>query len=95
MINGQGYKVSIFGDQYLLKSDEPGDQITKAAEMVDLLMREIVGTTKLETKQVAVLAALQLAHRILAMENMQREQQSQLVAAIDQELLGLGFLNQT
>jgi cell division protein ZapA (FtsZ GTPase activity inhibitor) len=95
MINGQEYKVSIFGDQYVLKSDEPSDQIKQAADTVDSLMKEIAGTARLETKQVAVLAALQLAHRILTLERLQRESQDKIVASIDQELLDLGLFNHT
>ena len=42
MMQGSGsYKVSIFGDQYTLKTDESGDLIVKAAALVDSTMKEI------------------------------------------------------
>lgn len=96
MINEQGcYKVSIFGDQYTLLSDEPSDRIVQAAQMVDALMKEMASSTKLDAKGLAILAALHLANKTLDAEQEQQEclvKAKSLMYRIDQELDSLGLL---
>ena len=61
--------MNIFGDKYVLISDEPQDHIMKVAAMVDALMRDISEASKLsDGKMVAVLAALQVTDKVVALE---------------------------
>lgn len=84
------YKVSIFGDQYTVKTDESSDLVVKAAYCVDLTMKEIAGVSNLDTKSIAVLAALRIAHRMISAEQCQEGNEA-LVHYIDQELTKLGL----
>lgn len=64
------YKLLIFDDQYSVVSDESQAHITKAAAMVDALMREIASKlSNVDEKRVAVLVALQMASQIAALES--------------------------
>ncbi len=64
------YKLLIFGDHYSIVSDESQDNIAKAAAQVDALMKEIsFKASQVDETRIAVLAALQLAHKILALES--------------------------
>jgi cell division protein ZapA len=72
------YKVEIFGEQYVLVSDESADHIASAARLVDTFMKEI--TTKAagaDTKKVAILVALQLASQLL---NLQEKREKDTIA---------------
>lgn len=63
------YTVNIFGDQYVLVSNEPQDHIMTVAATVDALMRDIAETSNLsDGKKVAVLAALQITDKVVALE---------------------------
>ena len=84
------YKVSIFGDQYTVKTDESSDLIEKAATMVDSTMKEIAGASKLDTKSIAVLAALRIAHQIVSADQSHVNAEG-LINFIDQELAKLGL----
>lgn len=83
------YKVNIFGDQYMLVSDQSPEHVMKVAATVDSLMNEIAQATSLsDGKRVAVLAALQVADRIATLElaaQNEKERQDALVALIEQE----------
>lgn len=63
MINKKkSYKVTIFGEMYTLISDEAEEQVVKSAALVDTLMKEIAGSSKIsDAKKVAVLAAMRIA----------------------------------
>ena len=64
------YKLLIFGDHYSVVSDESNAQITKAASMVDALMKEISSkASQVDEKRIAVLVALQMASKLLALES--------------------------
>lgn len=87
------YKLLIFGDHYSVVSDESQSQLAHAASMIDSLMKEI--STKvphIDEKRVAVLAALQLASKIIALES-QIEHTSlrhkELVDRIEHECIAL------
>lgn len=89
----KSYKVSILGDQYSLMSDEPEEHVIQSALMVDSLLREIAGKSgSVDIKKNAVLAALQLASRLLytqirlEQDNLQRKA---LSLRINQELSNL------
>lgn len=87
------YQVSIFGDRYTLMSDEGADKVENLAHKVDALMNEIA--QKIESKdirQVAVLAALKIMHRLQELEvNLQQKdhEESQLIQYINQQLSSL------
>jgi cell division protein ZapA (FtsZ GTPase activity inhibitor) len=86
----KSYKVSILGDQYSLVSDEPEGHIMQSALMVDSLLREIAEKSgSADTKKVAILAAIQLASRLVyAQIHIEREnlQKEALFIRINQEL---------
>lgn len=91
MMQGQGsYKVSIFGDQYTIKTDESSEFIMQAATLVDSTMKEIACSSRFDTKSIAVLAALRIAYQRIAADCTQTQQEA-LVNYIDQELSKLGF----
>jgi len=59
--------VRIQGQDYRIRSDAPADLVTRAAQLVDETMarvRERTGTA--DSQDVAVLAALNIAHRLVA-----------------------------
>lgn len=60
------YKVDIFGDTYQLKSDTEQKQFLAVASMVDVAMCKIAKKShRHNVKQVAVLAALQFAEKLV------------------------------
>jgi cell division protein ZapA (FtsZ GTPase activity inhibitor) len=89
--NSGSYKVSIFGDQYTLKTDESHDLILQAAALVDSTMKDIACSTKFDTKSIAVLAALRIAHQALHAGQCQAHNNEALISLIDQEIGKLGF----
>ena len=63
------YKFSIFGEQYSFVGDEHDEHVDAAARLLDELMRDIAEKTHaIDTKRIAVLAALQLSSRVQEME---------------------------
>ena len=61
--------VEIFGDQYMLISDEKEEHILHAAGLVDTIMNEIAQKTNMgDAKRVAVLVALRLASELTTLE---------------------------
>lgn len=87
------YKVSIFGDQYTIKTDESGDLIVEAAALVDSTMKEIACASKLDAKSIAVLAALRITHQMMSAGQNQASNE-RLITFIDQELIKLGLNTQ-
>ncbi len=83
------YSVSIFGDQYTLVSDEPSEHVMRVAALVDSLMRDAAEASKqTDTKKIAVLAALQIADRLVSLETANRDSKSKyedLANLIDRE----------
>jgi cell division protein ZapA (FtsZ GTPase activity inhibitor) len=84
------YKVSIFGESYLLVSDETEEHIMAAAQLVDSSMRHIAEKSQIaESKRIAVLVALQCASNVLATKaiNDQCQQHSdKLIDFVNREL---------
>lgn len=84
------YKVSIFGENYVLVSDEASDTFFKSVEYVDSLMKEISEKSRLtDVKKLAVLVALQAASSMFAQErNVEKANDSvaSLIHQIDKEL---------
>ena len=88
------YKVSIFGDQYTIKTDESSEHIVQAAALVDSTMKEIACASKLDTKSIAVLAALRIAHQMIVRRSNTKQVMKRLINFIDQELAKLGLNTQ-
>ncbi len=84
------YKVTIFGESYILVSDEPEQHVVELAYSVDKLMSGIAQASgSNDAKKLAVLAALQFASELkqLKTNHEVREQgQSHLNDLLDQEL---------
>jgi len=94
MIHGhKSYKVTIFGDQYTLASDESGELIGQAATVVDDLMKQIAQHSKIsDPKKIAVMAALQIASKVVTMraENEEiKRHKEKLIDRINQELFSI------
>lgn len=93
MYGPESYKVVIFGDQYVIRTDVPNETIVRAAALVDLTMKEIARAGMLDTKSIAVLAALRLAHQVdsaqVASEN--NRANDELCKFIDLELEKIGI----
>lgn len=89
MKTSQHFKLTIFGDQYSLLSDESQEHMIDAARVVDSLMREIASkATNAESKKIAVLVALQIASKMLKLESLtkqEEEKQKELVEFIERE----------
>jgi cell division protein ZapA (FtsZ GTPase activity inhibitor) len=61
------YKLLISDEQYSIVSDETLAHVTQAGHMVDQLLKEICAKAPhVDEKRIAVLAALQLASKIIA-----------------------------
>lgn len=88
-IEKKKYKIDIFGEEYVLISDEAESLVMSAAFFVDKVMKEIQKSGIRDTKKIAVLAALRCA-MLIEQSNQQRKvieaQERELVARIDQEL---------
>ena len=60
------YNVSVFGENYILLSDEPEDHVFSAAALVDKAMRDIAKKIQIiQPNKVAVLVAIQLASELI------------------------------
>jgi cell division protein ZapA (FtsZ GTPase activity inhibitor) len=90
MQDQESYKVSIFGEQYTVRTDESPELIAQAATFVDSTMKEIACASKFDTKSIAVLTALRIAHKMIVADQMQVQNEA-LINFIDQELMKLGF----
>lgn len=84
------YKVSIFGQSYVLSSDEPEDQLIAAAQLVDNAMNQISQSTKItDSSKIAVIVALQLASKNLsAIDLVEKQDQysEKLIDLIDNQI---------
>ena len=90
MSEAKRYTVSILGDSYTLLSDESGESISKAANMIDVLLREILEKTSIDDpKRAAVLAAFKIASRVVKLEaeKIKEEKKSQeIIGMIDKQI---------
>ncbi len=89
----KSYKVTIFGDQYTLVSDEAEQRIIQSASSVDTLMKEIAAASKIsDQKKIAVLAALRLASKLHDLESeisQSETEKERLLKRVENELLSL------
>ena len=83
-------KVFIFGDEYMLTTNESEGHVFVAAASVDSLMNSIAERAKTKDgKRVAVLTALRLASNVLALEQelqTRKDEEKRLLDAIDREI---------
>ncbi len=90
MNESKKYNVTILGEVYSLVSDESEDHVKQSAELVNTLMKEISGKSKLlDIKKVAVLAALCMASKTQHLETKLEQymgKQEELGTLIDQVL---------
>ena len=78
------YKVHIFHHEYTIVSDESEEQVKKTASYVDALMKEIaVKAPTAEEQRVTVLAALRIAHELLAAQKTAQEYESKAAVLAD------------
>ena len=84
------YKVQIFEELYTLLSDDPESFVLKAAELVDLIMKDVSCQSMIsDPKKVAILSALRIADKLLNIEHDYSKLQQKAIALenyIDQEL---------
>ena len=87
------YRVVILGDEYTVMSDESEEHVMQAANYVHALMQEITQKTPSAVPMnVAVLAALRLASKIICDEEVAKkhdEKSAEIARYVDRELLGL------
>ena len=85
------YSVHILDEQFSLVSDEPYDEIIKAASIIDEIMHEMKKSAKsTDARKLALLAALKIAHRVIKIEHMVEENnrtQTELIKRLDYLLL--------
>lgn len=86
-------KVSIFGETYVLLSDESEEHIGAVVQEVDDLMRIIASKSEIsDSKKIAVLTAVQLASQLRVLQEQiasYSNKERELVDHIDRELLSL------
>lgn len=86
------YQINIFNESYTIVSDEAEYTILKAASMVDSLMNEAKKSGSVDSKKIAVLVALQLAGKIINLEEEYKrlkEEEIKLIKKIDLEITNI------
>ena len=91
MVNeAKKYTVTILGTTYTLRSDEPEQHVFHAGALVNSLMTEIMQKADhLQDKQVAVLAELKIASKLLHLESVMHQNkqlEQMLIEQISKEL---------
>lgn len=83
-------RISIFGEQYMIKGLSSPEAVHKIASLVDEMMKEIAGKhPALDHHKLAVLAALNIAYRLHVLEQDSSERQK----AYDRQVQALEALN--
>jgi cell division protein ZapA (FtsZ GTPase activity inhibitor) len=84
------FKVSIFGDSYVLVSDEAEEHFNLSVQKVDALMRQVAAKSEVyDPKRIAVLVAVQLASQLKNSEErlvFYGSKEEELSELIDREL---------
>jgi cell division protein ZapA len=87
MSSAQKIKVTIFGETYTLVTDESEEFVRATAAAVDILMTDMAKRMgNVESRKVAVFAALQLASKKLAFERTVDLRSKELSKRIDESL---------
>lgn len=86
-------KISIFGDEYALRSDETAEHMAQAASMVDVAMREIAQVSSVgDAKKIAVLSALRIASKLLHLQEeiaINKRQEAELLSRLESDISSL------
>ena len=84
------HNVTIFNSSYVVISDEDEAKVLQAAAVIDAMMKDIAAKSRLQDAyKIAVLAALQCAHKMLDFELLienKKEYESSLINRINQEI---------
>lgn len=84
------YKITIFGQEYTLKSDDSIEVISSIGQLVDTHMHDIATKTgSKDTSLIAVLTAIKLAHDLHFLQsesNSLQHKENVLINKIDQTL---------
>jgi cell division protein ZapA (FtsZ GTPase activity inhibitor) len=87
MSSAQKIKVTIYGDTYTLVTDEPEEFVRATATTVDSLMVDMAQRMgNVESRKIAVLAALQLASKQLTFERTVAAKRKELERQLDESL---------
>jgi cell division protein ZapA len=89
-----GVEVEIFGQKFIIKSDEEQAYILKLAEYVDSKMHEVNEKLQLSTpRKVAVLTALNITHELFSMKREMQEKEMDIANRADRllELISVEF----
>jgi cell division protein ZapA len=66
-------KVTIVGEEYTIRSDEPAEHTRDVAEYVDQVIRGVMDAGATETRKAAILAALQITDELFKARQGSRE----------------------
>lgn len=88
------YKARIFGELYVIVSDESEDFVAEVVGKVDSLMKEIASkpSSAIDSKKIAVLTALRATQELLVMQKqLQKEQvhKDRIMLLLDKEEISL------
>jgi len=81
--------LEIFGEVYIVVSDEPEEHLVRVAAYVDGAMRDVAHESAGDAKRFAVLAALRMASKLLLLEqelDKRARKSEELIASIDAAL---------
>jgi cell division protein ZapA len=80
----RGAEVEIFGERYLLRSNDSPEYLNRIAEYVDRKFREVAGQQPaLVPSRIAVLASLNIADELFKQEEVLRRREGELLARVD------------
>lgn len=89
------YRISVFGETYVVVSDESEEHLTDTARYVDDLMKHVALKVDIpDSKRIAVLVSLRLASQLKSLEEklvLYGHKEKELSEHIDQELASLSF----
>jgi len=87
------YTISLLAKEYILVSDESQEHISKATSLLNGLMETIAKNTNFTHEKITVLAAIQLASRVVSEEAkvyMCKDKTKSIIDQIDQALYSSG-----
>ncbi len=75
------YKARIFGELYVVVSDEDETMVTEVVHTVDSMMKELASkpsAVAIDAKRIAVLTALRVTQELLALQKQSQQEQVHL-----------------